>query len=137
MPPPERIAPGDSKIGIPPLVGFAGKYLVFTSAMASNMLLLVALGIVNSLIMVFYFGRLINSMFTAGRKEKVYMDWGTFIALAVPLFLIVLGIYAPCSTRPARQRARWGSGKPTAKKDQQSEAIRYRSRPQRLPLICS
>ncbi len=83
-----------SMIGIPPLVGFAGKYLVFTSAMASNMLLLVALGIVNSLIMVFYFGRLINSMFTAGRKEKVYMDWGTFIALAVPLFLIVLlGIY--------------------------------------------
>jgi NADH-quinone oxidoreductase subunit N len=52
-----------SLAGIPPLAGFFAKYLVFSTAMAHGFLGLVIVGVVTSLIGVYYYFGIIKSMF--------------------------------------------------------------------------
>ncbi len=52
-----------SLAGIPPFLGFLGKFYVFMSAIESGMYWLVALGLLNTLIAVYYYFRIIHKMF--------------------------------------------------------------------------
>jgi len=52
-----------SLAGIPPTLGFWGKFYVFSSAIQANMIGLVAIGLINSVISVYYYFRIAHKMF--------------------------------------------------------------------------
>jgi NADH-quinone oxidoreductase subunit N len=70
-----------SLAGIPPLAGFFGKYQVFTTAILRDHLNLVLLGVITSLVGVYYYFRVIVSMFF---KDSTLGD------IPVPVFYRVL-----------------------------------------------
>ena len=83
-----------SMAGIPPLAGFAGKFLLFSSAIGSKMLILAVLGVVNSIISVYYYGRLISSVFTYSHRERLRIGIGIAIVVSVALVVVLFfGIY--------------------------------------------
>ncbi len=83
-----------SMAGIPPLMGFYGKFLLFSSAISSKLLYLAVIGIVNSFISIYYYGRLINSMFVKKEKRKEKMSLTVITVVSVTLAVILLfGIY--------------------------------------------
>lgn len=83
-----------SMAGIPPLIGFAGKFLLFSSAISSDMVLLAIVGLVNSFISIYYYARIINSMYSNKSEKAIKMD--PYVALVVVIALAVIigfGIY--------------------------------------------
>ncbi len=83
-----------SMAGIPPLMGFVGKFLLFSSAVDSGMLILAALGILNSFISVFYYARVISAMYST--TEHSHLKTEPFVAAVVVVTLaviLVFGIY--------------------------------------------
>ncbi|MEK6615333.1 MAG: NADH-quinone oxidoreductase subunit N [Bacteroidota bacterium] len=56
--------------GIPPLAGFFGKYYIFTSALQSGYVWLVLIAVLGSLIGVYYYFRVIISMYMKGTHEE-------------------------------------------------------------------
>lgn len=83
-----------SLIGIPPLAGFYGKFLLFSGAINSNMLILAVIGILASLLSIYYYVKLIVAMYSNTRHAQISMDIAVlavvFAALAV---IMVFGIY--------------------------------------------
>ncbi|OGR81297.1 MAG: hypothetical protein A3I11_00265 [Elusimicrobia bacterium RIFCSPLOWO2_02_FULL_39_32] len=49
--------------GIPPFLGFWGKFYVFAAAIQSKMFVLVAVGLLNSVIAVYYYFKIVHAMF--------------------------------------------------------------------------
>jgi NADH-quinone oxidoreductase subunit N len=83
-----------SMIGMPPLMGFVGKFLLFSSAISAGMLALAAFAIINSFISVYYYGRLILSMYARKEAVPVPMGWEVnAVLIAVVVAIIALGIY--------------------------------------------
>jgi NADH-quinone oxidoreductase subunit N len=83
-----------SMAGVPPLMGFAGKFLLFSSAVSSNMLVLALIGILNSFLSIYYYARLMSSIYDRRREHPIAMGRGTFAVVAITLVAIVLiGIY--------------------------------------------
>ena len=83
-----------SMAGVPPLMGFYGKFLLFSSAASSNQVYLAVIGIVNSIISIYYYGRLINSVFVKREKRKQRMGVSIAAVVAITVFLVVaFGIY--------------------------------------------
>lgn len=83
-----------SMAGIPPLMGFYGKLLLFSSALSSGMLALAVLGILNSLISVYYYAKVISAMYT--NREHPRLATERYVAAAVVAALavvIIFGIY--------------------------------------------
>lgn len=60
-----------SMSGIPPLAGFFAKYLIFTTAAANGYLWLAVIGIIASLIAVYYYFKVIIVMFSEGSGDAV------------------------------------------------------------------
>ncbi len=82
-------------IGTPFTIGFIGKFMLFSSAIYGNLLVLALIGIVNSIISVYYYLKVIMSMFT-NKERRSYFKMNTNIAIVVAICLIVtiaLGIY--------------------------------------------
>jgi NADH-quinone oxidoreductase subunit N len=52
-----------SLAGIPPLVGFAGKFFLFYSAVAAGQMTLAVIGILNSILSVYYYIRVIYTLY--------------------------------------------------------------------------
>jgi len=74
-----------SLAGIPPLAGFFGKYMVFVLAILSGNILLALLGIVASLIGVYYYFRIIGAMyFQEGHGEPIE------ISLSIRVWMFVM-----------------------------------------------
>ncbi len=85
-----------SMIGVPPLIGFIGKFLLFSSAIGANLLYLAFLGIVNSAISVYYYGRVIVSMYGGSDGEERRIRMADSVAAAVIVLLVatvVIGIF--------------------------------------------
>jgi NADH-quinone oxidoreductase subunit N len=84
-----------SMAGVPPLLGFIGKFLVFSSAIDTQSLLYLAVfGIVNSFISIYYYARLIDRMYGGQKKELLFMGNYTYAVVIVALAAtILLGIY--------------------------------------------
>lgn len=85
-----------SLAGIPPLAGFFGKYLVFAKAIEQGYLVLVLIGVVASLIGVYYYFRIITTMVTGSEptSEKITNSWedrAVFLLLAT--VNILLGLF--------------------------------------------
>ncbi len=83
-----------SMAGIPPLMGFTGKFLLFSSAISTSMVLLAVFGIINSFISIYYYAKVINSMYSKRQERPLRM--GSYIAAVVIVSLIIViafGIY--------------------------------------------
>ena len=52
-----------SLAGVPPFIGFAGKFVVFRAAVNSGLVWLAVLGVLNSLISAFYYLRVVYVMY--------------------------------------------------------------------------
>ena len=83
-----------SMAGIPPLIGFAGKFLLFSSAIDANIVILAVFGVINSFISIYYYARVINSMYTSGNAKRMEMDRRIAVIVVICLAAIILfGVY--------------------------------------------
>lgn len=84
-----------SLIGVPLTAGFFGKFLLFLSAIHSNMLWLAVLGIVNSIISVFYYAKVLTAVYTNKLGARsVGIGLPTIVVVGACMALILIfGIY--------------------------------------------
>jgi len=99
-----------SLAGIPPFVGFAGKFLVFKSAVDAGLVWLAILGVLNSLISAFYYLRVVYTLYMRPlpRREPEYAPaLGIGAAAAAAALVVVLaGVYPAPLIRAAEAAAR-------------------------------
>ncbi len=83
-----------SLAGIPPLAGFFAKYYIFSATMQAGYTSLVLIGILGSLIGVFYYFRVIIAMFDKDKEKAAIKVNSTFTALLLftALAALVLGL---------------------------------------------
>ncbi len=83
-----------SMVGIPPFMGFIGKFLLFSSALQNGMLVLAIVGIINSFISVYYYARVINVMYSRKEEKKIKIDPYTLaVVVLVIAIIVVFGFY--------------------------------------------
>src|SRR5216683_5289551 len=88
-----------SLTGIPATIGFIGKFYVFAAAIHEQFYILAVIGILNSVVSLYYYMRPVKEMFLehpvgeAGRVTAEYWNYGLMGALAIAT--IVLGLYPP------------------------------------------
>jgi NADH:ubiquinone oxidoreductase subunit 2 (subunit N) len=85
-----------SLIGIPPTGGFMGKLFVFGAAIQRQMILLAVVGIINSVISVYYYYTIMREMFfTEGDAEPMAIGLPLQLAVAITaVVVLVIGLYA-------------------------------------------
>jgi NADH-quinone oxidoreductase subunit N len=85
-----------SLAGIPPTVGFVGKFLVFRAAVNAHMVWLAVIGVLNSLISVFYYVRVVYYLYMKPlpRREPSFQEpWpARLVGGACALGIFVIGI---------------------------------------------
>ena len=83
--------------GIPPTMGFFGKYLVFLDAVGDGLVGLAVLGVLASLVGVFYYLRVIYYLYMKAEErqpEGLLLDvWGRTAAVVAALGTLALGIW--------------------------------------------
>ncbi len=83
--------------GIPPTVGFLGKYLVFLNAVGDGHVGLAILGVVASLVGVFYYLRVVYYLYMkpeTRQPDGLLIDvWGRTAAVLAALFTLALGLW--------------------------------------------
>jgi len=85
-----------SLAGIPPTVGFVGKFYIFDAVVKADLVWLAVFGVVNSLLSVFYYLRVIVKMYMKPEEEDVYSgsNWETaFTAGVLALLVLFLGVF--------------------------------------------
>lgn len=88
-----------SLTGIPATIGFIGKFYVFAAAMREQFYILAIIGILNSVVSLYYYMRPVREMFLEQPEEGAprfvgeFWNYGLMGALAVAT--IVLGLYPP------------------------------------------
>ncbi|MCL4411651.1 NADH-quinone oxidoreductase subunit N [Candidatus Marsarchaeota archaeon] len=83
-----------SMAGIPPLMGFMGKFLLFSSAISSGLVALAFIGIINSFLSIYYYGRLISAIYDRRYERKLAMDRSVKAVVIVTLAVVIaFGIY--------------------------------------------
>ncbi|MCA0447195.1 MAG: NADH-quinone oxidoreductase subunit N [Bacteroidetes bacterium] len=91
-----------SLMGIPPMGGFVGKYLVFLNAYESGHLGLVILGVVTSMVSIGYYLRIILSLYTRPESTEVIANPAGAFALTglilAAVIILVSGLYPPVFT---------------------------------------
>ena len=84
-----------SLAGIPPTVGFVGKFLVFRAAVNEGLVWLAVVGVLNSLVSVFYYLRVVYYLYMKPlpKREPRYSEpWpARLVAAACALGIVVLG----------------------------------------------
>jgi len=97
-----------SLAGVPPMIGFTGKFMVFRAAVNAGFIWLVVLGVINSLISAFYYLRVVYVMYMQPlpKREPVFVpSWViTAVAVVAALGVVILGIY-PVPILDAAQQA--------------------------------
>lgn len=81
--------------GIPPLAGFFGKYYVFVSAIQSNLTWLAIVGVLSSVISVYFYIRVVVVMYFKDSTQDFEINVSSFSLAAVviaALFVLVFGI---------------------------------------------
>ena len=84
-----------SLIGLPPSVGFMGKFYLFSVAIEYGMTWLVVIGVVNSVISSYYYLRIVKSMYSP--KDQNYgniplLGGISIVAIVCSIGILVLGI---------------------------------------------
>jgi NADH-quinone oxidoreductase subunit N len=76
--------------GIPPTAGFMGKVYVFGAALEVGLVPLVIVGVLNSVVSIFYYLRVTVAMYMEEpRGEPVHVSWGIPAALALIAALVL------------------------------------------------
>jgi len=79
-----------SLVGVPPLAGFWGKFLVFTAAIQSKFIILAIAGVANSIVAAYYYMRVIKCMYLEEPKVK---DTGPrSVPLQIALAVVMAGV---------------------------------------------
>ncbi len=85
-----------SLAGIPPTVGFFGKFLVFRAAVNHGMVWLAVVGVINSLVSVFYYLRVVFYLYMKPlpkREPQFNEPWPTrLVAAACMVGIVILGL---------------------------------------------
>ena len=88
-----------SMAGIPPFIGFFGKFYVFIAAIEQELYVLSVLGVLASVISAFYYLRIIKLMyFDESKNEGIInfqISFQSKIILSLSLFLIICFIFYP------------------------------------------
>lgn len=86
-----------SLAGIPPLAGFLGKFFVFAAAISADLLWLAIVGVINSVISVYYYCNVIRQMYLVPAKdgEAIYQPKALNLALAVNLLVTIFLVFVP------------------------------------------
>ncbi|MCL4411270.1 NADH-quinone oxidoreductase subunit N [Candidatus Marsarchaeota archaeon] len=83
-----------SMAGVPPLMGFVGKFLLFSSAIYSGLLALALIGVLNSFLSIYYYGRLISYIYEDRRGKPLLLQWQVKAVVLISLAVILIfGIY--------------------------------------------
>jgi NADH-quinone oxidoreductase subunit N len=84
-----------SLTGLPPTVGFYGKYLLFVEGIDAGFIWLVMVAALNSVISLFYYFRIAKSLFLAEPSEKSVKAQPLLVGLLVVLGIgtVLLGLY--------------------------------------------
>jgi NADH-quinone oxidoreductase subunit N len=86
-----------SLAGVPPLIGFTGKFVVFRAAVNHGLVWLAVVGVVNSLISAFYYLRVVYMMYMQPlpkREPEFLPAWSiTAVAAVAALGVVLLGVY--------------------------------------------
>jgi NADH-quinone oxidoreductase subunit N len=80
-----------SLAGIPPLAGFLGKFMVFAAAVESRFILLVIAGVVNSVVAIYYYVRVIKFMYL-DEPPRTFEAQPRPISLQIALIVALAGI---------------------------------------------
>ncbi|HPF33819.1 MAG TPA: NADH-quinone oxidoreductase subunit N [Candidatus Krumholzibacteria bacterium] len=84
-----------SLAGIPPAAGFVGKFYIFDAVVKAGLIPLAIWGVINSLISVFYYLRVIMTMYMKPADEEAYEggSWESVFAAAVlAVMILALGV---------------------------------------------
>jgi NADH-quinone oxidoreductase subunit N len=83
-----------SMAGIPPTAGFMGKFYIITSAIDAGQVALAVLGIVSSIISMWYYLRLIISMYFYEAEEQFDEEASTCSLGPICTFVLVVCVFA-------------------------------------------
>jgi NADH-quinone oxidoreductase subunit N len=82
--------------GIPPTLGFIGKYVVFVHAVRSGDLWIAIVGVLTSLVGVFYYLRVVYTLYMRPEERAPealrFPAWGGTAAVLAALAILILGI---------------------------------------------
>jgi NADH-quinone oxidoreductase subunit N len=85
-----------SLAGLPPLAGFVGKFLVFQAGVAGKLYALVVIGLVNSVVSLYYYARVVKAMFLDDPRDgdpAIRVRAGELAAVALlSIATVVLGV---------------------------------------------
>jgi NADH-quinone oxidoreductase subunit N len=85
-----------SLTGLPPLAGFAGKWILFAAVIKERLYWLAIIGLLNSVVSLYYYVRIVKAMFleTADDTESLSFSPGSLVLLLVFVVpTLLLGIY--------------------------------------------
>ncbi|MCZ6678477.1 MAG: NADH-quinone oxidoreductase subunit N [Candidatus Poribacteria bacterium] len=85
-----------SLIGIPPLAGFVGKWLLFWAVIQEQLYWLAIIGLLNSVVSLYYYARIVKAMFfeTADETETLSFSSGHRVLLIIFIIpTLLLGVY--------------------------------------------
>lgn len=84
-----------SMAGIPPFAGFFGKYYIFSEAVKNGHLWLTLIAVVNSIVGVYYYFKVVVAMYTKNSTEVVVSvkPMYTFVIAACILLILVIGLF--------------------------------------------
>jgi NADH-quinone oxidoreductase subunit N len=85
--------------GIPPFAGFFGKYYVFIAAIKSDLTWLAMVGILSSVISVYFYLRLVVIMYfkSSETEDKISYTKSEIIAVVIAVFFVIILGLAPGS----------------------------------------
>lgn len=83
-----------SLAGIPPFAGFFAKYYIFTQAFITGHIALTVLAVINSIVAVFYYFKVIWAMYTKDSEEVVFIikPAYTFVIIVCVLLIVLIGL---------------------------------------------
>ncbi len=86
-----------SLTGLPPLAGFIGKFYLFAAIIRQQLYLLAVVGVLNSVLSLFYYARIVKTMFLeqpAGGEGVVETDWHNGVLLGLlTVATLVFGLW--------------------------------------------
>ncbi|MGC8663550.1 MAG: NADH-quinone oxidoreductase subunit N [Thermoplasmata archaeon] len=84
-----------SLAGIPPTIGFMGKYFLFLSLIESNLWWLAIVAVINSAISVYYYFRVVMYMWKEPKSDFSTKGNIDFVILLFAIIVVILGILTP------------------------------------------
>lgn len=87
-----------SLAGIPPLVGFMGKFYIFQSAIRNRLFILAIIGVLNSVVSAYYYLRVVVVMYMEPEKvafdgDKEKFSGVNVVVMAMAMVVVLMGVF--------------------------------------------